>query len=76
VWKNNDSTTHHIVMDNGSADLGDLAPGATTRSVTVASGAFHGTIHPTMVGSINGPLPSPVAAPIDPGPSDSPYSRR
>ena len=79
VWKNNDSVTHHIVMDNGSADLGDLAPGASTRSVTVASGSFHCTLHPTMVGSINGPLPSspaPAPIPFDPGPNDSPYSRR
>jgi plastocyanin len=72
AWKNNDVTTHHIVLDNGSADLGDLAPGAMTRTITVGSTAalsFHCTIHPTMVGSIDGTAPAP-------GPSPSPYAAR
>jgi plastocyanin len=60
AFKNNDSTLHHIVMDDGSADLGDLAPGATTRTITVkGSGNFHCTIHSSMVGAINGPIPDP-----------------
>jgi plastocyanin len=60
AFKNNDTTTHHIVMDDGSADLGDLAPGATTRSITVkGAGNFHCTIHSSMVGAINGPVPDP-----------------
>ena len=66
MWRNNDTTTHRIVLDDGSADLGDLVPGATTRSVTVAGGNalnFHCTIHPTMVGSING-----ASAPLPPAP--------
>src|SRR6266849_3953759 len=35
AWKNNDVTTHHIVLDNGAADLRNLAPGSTTPSITV-----------------------------------------
>jgi plastocyanin len=57
MFRNNDSTLHRIVMDDGSADLGDVAPGATSRGFTVRSGSalrFHCTIHPSMVGSING----------------------
>jgi plastocyanin len=57
MFKNADSTMHHIVLDDGSADLGDLNPGATTRAITVKSGSaynFHCTIHSSMVGSING----------------------
>src|SRR5438034_10369502 len=57
VWKNNDSRLHHIVLDDGSADLGNLQPGATSRTVTIANSSpvtFHCTIHPSMVGSING----------------------
>lgn len=57
MFKNNNNTLHHIVLDDGSADLGDLAPGATSRGLTIQSAAavtFHCTIHPTMVGSING----------------------
>src|SRR5438034_5887406 len=60
VWKNNDSRLHHIVLDDGSADLGNLQPGATSRTVTVAGSSpvtFHCTIHPSMVGSINGSTP-------------------
>ena len=63
VFKNNDSTTHHVVMDDGSIDFGLLAPGASTASKTIASGGnFHCAIHPSMVGSINGavaPTPAP-----------------
>ena len=72
AWKNNDVTTHHVVLDDGSADLGNLAPGATTRSITIGSGAslsFHCTIHPTMIGSING---AAATAP-DPMPTPAPY---
>jgi plastocyanin len=57
MFRNNDSTMHRIVMDDGSADLGDIAPGATSRGFTVRSGSalrFHCTLHPSMVGSING----------------------
>jgi plastocyanin len=67
-FKNNDSTVHHLVADNGSWDAGDIAPGATkTVSVTSAAAVnFHCTIHPTMVGSING-----ATAPPDPTPNPS-----
>jgi plastocyanin len=55
AWKNDDNVTHHIVLDDGSLDSGDLAPGALSRTLTLgANGArYHCTIHPTMVGSIN-----------------------
>jgi plastocyanin len=57
MFRNNDSAIHRIVMDDGSADLGDVAPGATSRGFTVRSASalrFHCTLHPSMVGSING----------------------
>jgi plastocyanin len=57
MFRNNDAALHRIVLDDGSADLGDIAPGATSRGFTVPSGntlRFHCTIHPSMVGSING----------------------
>jgi len=55
AWKNNDTVTHHIVFDDGSADSGNLAPGATSAVLTLASNGarYYCTIHPTMVGSIN-----------------------
>jgi plastocyanin len=64
-WKNDDVTIHHIVLDDGSADLGTMAPGSTSGTIAVTSTApihFHCTIHPSMVGTING---SDAAA--DPG---------
>jgi plastocyanin len=70
TFKNDDATAiHHIVLDDGSADLGEIAPGALSRSVTVRNtnpAKFHCSIHPSMVGSINGstaPEPPPCSNP-------------
>src|SRR5215218_3456086 len=30
VFKNNDTVLHHIMMDDGSADFGNLSPGASS----------------------------------------------
>jgi plastocyanin len=66
AFKNNDTSTHHLVFDSGAIDIGDIAPGATSKTITVpaGSGNFHCTNHPTMVGAINGPVPT--APPCDP----------
>ena len=66
AFKNNDAVNHHLVLDNGSVDIGIIAPGATSKTITVpaGSGNFHCTLHPTMVGAINGPVPQ--APPCDP----------
>jgi plastocyanin len=55
VWQNMDSQTHHIVLNDGSLDTGDIAPGKSSPALRLAvNGArYHCTIHPTMVGSIN-----------------------
>jgi plastocyanin len=60
VFRNNDSVAHRLVMDDGSADLGDLAPGSTSRGFVLRSASetkFHCTVHASMVGSINGAAP-------------------
>src|SRR5713101_9253565 len=64
TWHNSDSTTHHIVLNDGSLDTGDIAPGASSpaKQLNVNGANYHCTIHPTMVGSINvttNPSPSP-----------------
>ncbi len=67
AWRNADPTnTHHIVADNGSFDAGVTPPGATSSVVMPGSGAvsYHCTIHPSMVGSING---STAGGPTGPG---------
>ena len=55
AFKNADATLHHIVMDDGSADLGNIAPGSTaSMTLKTSGGNYHCTIHTSMVGSING----------------------
>jgi plastocyanin len=61
AFKNNGGTTHHIVFDDGSVDFGSLNPGQTSQTVTLKAGSakFHCTIHSSMVGAINAPVPDP-----------------
>lgn len=69
MFKNNDRLLHRLVLDDGSADLGDIAPGATSRGLTLRNAnaaRFHCTLHSSMVGIINGataPEPPPCADP-------------
>jgi plastocyanin len=55
VWHNIDSITHRVVLDNGSVDTGNLAPGASSQPMTLGSSgaSYHCSIHPEMIGSIN-----------------------
>jgi plastocyanin len=54
VWHNVDNVTHHVVLDDGSVDTGNLAPGASSQPMAIpAAGGYHCAIHPVMVGSIN-----------------------
>ena len=50
-------------MDDNSVDFGSLSPGASSAAKGVGTGGnFHCTIHPSMVGTINGtvaPTPPP-----------------
>jgi plastocyanin len=59
AFKNVDPTnTHHIIMDDGSGDLGDIPPGQTSKSITIKGSAnFHCVNHPWMVGAVNQPVP-------------------
>ena len=57
VFKNNDSVVHHIVLDDGTVQTADIAPGATSAAVAMGingSKTYHCTIHPGMVGGFNG----------------------
>jgi len=56
VWRNTDGATHRIVMNDGSFDSGDIAPGGSSPAMRRGplGGGYHCTIHPTMmVGTIN-----------------------
>jgi plastocyanin len=61
TWRNMDSVTHHIVLNDGSLDTGDIAPGASSAALRMApDGAnYHCTIHPAMIGSIKGSSGTP-----------------
>ena len=55
VFKNNDVVTHHIILDDGTMQTTDIAPGATSAAVamgTSGSSTYHCTIHPGMVGTV------------------------
>ena len=55
VFKNNDSVIHHVMLNDGSVDTGDIAPGATSRTVTMPSAGtnYHCSIHTGMIGSVS-----------------------
>jgi plastocyanin len=55
VWHNVDNVTHRVALNDGSVDTGDLLPGASSRPMPIEAGggAYHCSIHPVMVGSIN-----------------------
>ena len=55
VFKNNDSVTHRVALNDGSIDTGNIAPGASSAAVMMpASGTnYHCTIHPSMIGSVS-----------------------
>jgi plastocyanin len=58
VWVNEDVRAHHIVLEDGT-DLGPLMPGDSSVPVALAaeSTGYFCLLHPSMVGSINRPLP-------------------
>jgi plastocyanin len=75
VWTNSDQTMHSIVLDDGTV-IGNVAPGESSVPMPLISptAAYHCTIHPTMVGSINGAAaPEPPPSPDPPPPGDYYY---
>ena len=54
VFRNADSITHRVRLNDGTIDTGDLAPGATSGVVTIpgAGTNYHCSIHPDMIGSV------------------------
>jgi plastocyanin len=61
AWTNNDSVTHRIVMNDGSLDTGNIAPGQTSAAMTMITngGNYHCAIHPTMVGALKASTGAP-----------------
>lgn len=69
VFRNADTIVHRVRLNDGSIDTGNIAPGATSRPVTMpASGTnYHCSIHPDMIGAIN------AAGGAPPPPCEGPY---
>ena len=69
VFRNADSIVHRVRLNDLSLDTGDLAPGATSGALRIpAAGAnYHCTLHPNMVGAVNG------AGGAAPPPCEGPY---
>ena len=77
VWMNDDSRLHHIVLEDGT-DIGLVMPGQATAPVALKADTPMGyrcTLHPSMVGMINGVLaaPAPEPPPYDPPYEPDPY---
>jgi len=55
VWHNADSITHRVVLNDGSIDTGNLAPGQSSdaKAWAASSAQYHCSLHPSMVGSVN-----------------------
>jgi plastocyanin len=69
VWKNNDTVVHRIVIDDLAIDTGPINPGASSQPMSLAniSKGYHCTLHPNMVGALNGATtPPPSGEPCGP----------
>ena len=55
VFRNNDSIVHRVILNDGSIDTGDIAPGAASREIEMPGRGtnYHCTIHPSMIGSVS-----------------------
>jgi len=56
VFKNNDVTAHHIMLDDGTVQTPDINPGATSPAVAMGTNgslSYHCIIHPGMVGGFH-----------------------
>ena len=54
VWRNIDTTTHRVVLNDGRLDTGNIPPGSVSAPMTLgAPGGYHCSIHPEMIGTIS-----------------------
>ena len=55
VFRNDDTIVHRVLLNDGSVDTGDIAPGATSRAIRMpAAGTnYNCPHHPSIVGSVS-----------------------
>ncbi len=52
-WHNADNTIHHVVLNDGRLDAGNIGPGRYSPAMTLPdAGGYHCSIHPDMVGTL------------------------
>ena len=56
VFRNADSVVHRVLLNDGTIDTGNIAPGATSAPVQMpAQGTnYHCSVHPDMIGAVSG----------------------
>ena len=56
VFRNADTVVHRVLLNDGSVDTGNIAPGATSAQVEMpAQGTnYHCSLHPDMIGAVSG----------------------
>jgi plastocyanin len=61
AWRNADGVVHRIVANDNSFDTGNIAANGTSAAVTVPAAGlnYHCSIHPGMVGAVNGSSGTP-----------------
>lgn len=66
IWKNADTVVHRVRLGDGSADTGDLQPGASSQPMALGnvSKPYACSLHPNMVGSLN-EATTPTPPPCD-----------
>jgi plastocyanin len=54
AFRNTHNVPHRVVLNDGTVDTGDIAPGATSRAVQMpAEGTnYHCSLHPGMIGAV------------------------
>jgi len=64
VWHNTDAETHHVVLNHGALDTGNIPAGGFSAPMPLVAGdGYHCTIHPSMTGTLSG---GATGAAIDP----------
>jgi plastocyanin len=55
VFRNSDTVVHRVLLNDGSIDTGNIAPGAMSAAVRMPAGGtnYHCSLHPDMIGAVN-----------------------
>jgi plastocyanin len=61
VFRNYDSVVHRVMLNDGTIDTGNIAPGASSAPVQMpADGTnYHCSLHPDMIGAVSGTAGGP-----------------